>query len=193
MSACPECRASSLITCRITHRTDQASRSFGNHGMSCGTGTPASRSAVVHQMQRRGVLRPRTSLSSPSSVSSSPHHVLLGEVPGDLVERPGVPRRKVRGGGDPRHPAALHTGDVLDQPADRQCADRRPRAGLLVGQAVGHREERALVVGEVFAQCAAFVGDGRGESGHRRSFRSTCSEAFHACVTSDGRRVRECR
>ena len=33
-------------------------------------------------------------------------------------------------------------------------------AGLLVGQAVRHREERALVIGQVLAQRTAFVGHG---------------------------------
>ena len=37
------------------------------------------------------------------------------------------------------------SGGVLDQSADRQRADRRRRSRLLIGQAVGHREERVLV------------------------------------------------
>ena len=57
-------------------------------------------------------------------------------------------------------------------------------AGLFVGQAVGHRDERALVVGEVLAQRAAFVGDGRGESRHQPVIPSRSTSSKKAAAKS---------
>ena len=165
MSAWPAWRASSLITCRITQRTDQASRSLGNHGMSCGTGTAASRSAVSTSRSDVAFCASKAS-QQPVQRLVGAHHVLVAELLGDLLERAGVLRRCVRRGGDACHPVALHAGGVFDQAADRQRADRRRGPGLLVGEAVGHREEGALVVGEILAQGTAFVGHGWGEGGH---------------------------
>jgi hypothetical protein len=49
---------------------------------------------------------------------------------------------------------------VLDQAANGQGADARGSAGLIVGQAVGDGDERALLIGDELVQRVAFVADG---------------------------------
>ena len=95
------------------------------------------------------------------------HHVLVGILRHDLFHRALVARRHIGRRGRPVYPALLDIGGVLDQSADRQRADRRRRSRLLIGQAVGHREERVLVEPQELDQCLSLVGCGWGHSWHR--------------------------
>jgi len=83
-----------------------------------------------------------------------------------LGHRPGVARREVGRGDRTRDPAGLHAGDVLDQSADRQRADRWGRARLLVGEAVGDGRERVLLERDEVDEGLTLVACGCGQSGH---------------------------
>ena len=90
------------------------------------------------------------------------HHELVGIVGGLGVHRTLIGLAELGRRGDPFHPTALATGDVLDQVADGQRADRRGRARLLVGQAERDRVERVLLRGQILLESVALVGDRRG-------------------------------
>ncbi len=190
MSAWPACRVSSLITCRITHRTDQASDALREPRDILWDRHFRVQVGGFDQPQRLGVLGLERA-QQPVQRLVGPHHVLVGEILGDLVERAGIGRRGVRCGGDPRHPVALQLGGVLDQPADRQRADRRRRRGP--ARRSGRRPPRKTR-----------SGDRRGTRAgrcvrRRRAKREQASASFRLRVSSltplsptGGRRVREC-
>ena len=106
-----------------------------------------------------------------------------------LLERPIVARREIGRGGHSLHPHVLHAGDVLDQAADRQRADRGRGPGLLVGQAVGDRKERALIEVEELVKRIPFVGDGGRQSADQINIRFF--ELFHELPRIDVHGIEE--
>ena len=94
--------------------------------------------------------------------------------------RPGLVVRVVAAGHravlDEVGPAALGECDVLDQPAERQLADRGREARLLVGEAVDGVEEEVALLGERLEHGDALgVELGLGRGGHRGSSRGVGS------------------
>ena len=115
--------------------------------------------------QGLGVLR-RQVREQPGQRLVLAHHVLVLVFGHQFRHRPGIRRgagRRVLGAFGP---SLLAEGDVLDQPADGQRADRRRGARLLVGEAVGHAEEGVLLEGQEVDQGLALAGGGIGHSGH---------------------------
>ncbi len=165
MSACPACRASSFdqVKGHPAHRPEvdvlREPRRIAGHGHR------RVQIGLAEDPQRLGVLRLER-VQQVCELLVVTHHVLVLVFGGPLLERPLVGCGHVGRGRHPLHPATLHSGRVLDQAADRQRAHRRGGARLIVGQAVGDREER--VSGEAPGTRAArlaFVTDGWGSAG----------------------------
>ena len=166
MSACPAWRDSSSMRCRATQRTDQSLHVLGEPRHVVRDRNRCVQIGLGEDPQRLGVLRLQR-LQQLVEGFVVTHHVLVLVGGHRALDRPGIRRREFRRRRGPLRPAALHSGGVLDQTADRQRAHRRLGPRLLVGQPVGHREERVLLEGEELEQGLAFVGGGRGHSGHR--------------------------
>ena len=85
-------------------------------------------------------------------------------------QRPGIVDEQLGFDRDLLRPRLFDDRHVFDQSTNAERADGRRAAGLLIGQAVGHRDEYSLVIPHILEQALPLTGNGHGYDGHTAKF-----------------------